>query len=100
MLNLEPAHVEEELEEGEDGNVDVKARFIRWRHKLASHQTGQEERIHCQRHHLQGTSHHQSQQVYRHRQTDTHTVACPHMYISKTGHYIFNSQFDSFILTL
>ena len=52
-LYLEPPHVEEELEESEEREEHVRgvATFI---HKLAAHQAGDEEHVHCQGHYLQG----------------------------------------------
>ena len=49
--HLEPAHVEEELQEGEDGNVHV-GHGAALLHELPAHQTRQEERVHGQCHHL------------------------------------------------
>lgn len=48
--DLEPASIEEELEQGEDGDVEVEV--VTWVtltrvQKLAANQTHQEEAVHC-----------------------------------------------------
>lgn len=53
--NLEPTHVEEELEKGEDREVQVGlvvGKLLGRVQELGPHQVGQQERVYGQRHHL------------------------------------------------
>lgn len=56
LCHLQPAHVEEELQYGEDGEVEINVVLwviLLWVKELASHDGGHEEGVHCQTHHLQ-----------------------------------------------
>ena len=57
--HLEPAHVEEELQEGEDGNVEihlVALEPLAGVQELSAHQRGHEEGVHGEGHHLVWTN--------------------------------------------
>lgn len=57
LSDLEPPSIEEELQQGEDGHVEVEV--MTWIaligvQELPTNQTHQEETVHCQSHHLWG----------------------------------------------
>ena len=57
--HLEPAHVEEELQEGEDGNVEihlVTLEPLAGVQELSAHQRGHEEGVHSEGHDLVWTN--------------------------------------------
>ena len=52
LRHLEPAHVEEELEEGEDWNIEVRHLRDLGVDELSAHEGGEEEGVDCQGDHL------------------------------------------------